>query len=193
MILVSKKIDTAIWTALDIGSPDVTVINLKTDASNITIYNFYCDQQHSKVITSTDNFAQERARNNRTLARNTHHIWLGDFNRHHPNWDNPRNVHFFTRHNLDMAQTLINTTTQHDLALPETTPTLRAMSTQNYTRPDNVLMLPFLHQLLTLCDMRAEDQPTKTDHFPIDIMINLELRKRKGTSEMSTGRHLQKT
>ena len=61
MILVSKKIDTTFWTALDVGSPDVTAINLKTDAGNVTIYNFYCDQQHSKAITTTDNFAQERA------------------------------------------------------------------------------------------------------------------------------------
>ena len=117
MILVSKRIDTALWTALDIGSPDITAINLKTDAGNMTIYNFYCDQQHSEAITSADNFAQERAQNSRNLTHSTHNIWLGDFNRHHPNWDDLRNVHLFTRNNLDMAQMLTDTTTWQNLVM----------------------------------------------------------------------------
>jgi len=36
-------------------------------------------------------------------SSNEHMIWLGDFNRHHPEWDEERNSHLFTRENLDEA------------------------------------------------------------------------------------------
>ena len=80
MIQVSKQIDTTSWTAIDVGSSDVTAITLKTDASNVAIYNFYCDQQHSEAITTADKIIQEQLRNNRNQAQHTHNIWLGDFN-----------------------------------------------------------------------------------------------------------------
>ena len=33
-------------------------------------------------------------------------IWLGDFNRHHPMWDEERHAHLFTRAALEVAQLL---------------------------------------------------------------------------------------
>ena len=67
-------------------------------------------------------------------------IWLGDFNRHHPLWDEERNVHLFTTANLDAAQPLLNLLATYGMkmALPKGIPTLEAMNTKNYTRPDNV-------------------------------------------------------
>ena len=35
-------------------------------------------------------------------------IWLGDFNQHHPQWEEERNCHLFTWQNLDASQTLID-------------------------------------------------------------------------------------
>jgi len=51
-----------------------------------------------------------------------HIIWLGDFNRHHPMWDEDHNAHLFMRTNLDGAQHLINVVIELNLkmALPKT-------------------------------------------------------------------------
>ena len=62
-------------------------------------------------------------------------IWAGDFNRHHPLWDDPTNQHLFTTHNLTEAQKLIDLTEKHNLeqVLPPGIPTLQALVTGNWT------------------------------------------------------------
>lgn len=50
-----------------------------------------------------------RGRNARAReGENEQFIWLGDFNRHHPIWDEERNAHLFTRGALDAAQPLLD-------------------------------------------------------------------------------------
>jgi Endonuclease-reverse transcriptase len=105
-------------------------------------------------------------------------IWLGDCNRHHLMWDELRNSHLFTRANLDEAQTLLDVIAEHDLhiALPKELPTLKAMATGNYTRTDNIFISSALAENLVSCKTIPEDQPPKTDHFPVDTMIKLSVR-----------------
>ena len=54
-----------------------------------------------------------------------HVIWVGDFNRHHPAWDNPEDTRLFTQHALEVAELLIKATAdlRLDSALPAGTPT----------------------------------------------------------------------
>ena len=68
-------------------------------------------------------------------------IWLGDFNRHCPEWDEERNTHLFTRSNPNNIQLLINATTKYDLqmALPKYIPMLTIMC-RNLTRTNNVFI-----------------------------------------------------
>jgi len=42
-------------------------------------------------------------------------VWLGNFNRHHPLWDEGRNAHLFTRSNLEKAQEIIDLAANYDL------------------------------------------------------------------------------
>jgi len=102
-------------------------------------------------------------------------IWLSDFNRHHPYWDEDRNTHLFTAANIERAQTVLDIATVHDMemALPKDIPTLRANNSQNLTRPDNVFMSYSLLDLLTYCNAEPERQPVKTDHFPIITKVDV--------------------
>ena len=90
-------------------------------------------------------------------------IWLGNFNRHHPQWGNQQKTHLFTRSNLDEAQILINAIIDYNLqmTLPKRLPTLIAMSTGNYTRTDNIFISSTLIEKLTTCTTVLEDQPAK--------------------------------
>jgi hypothetical protein len=50
MILINRSITTDTWAALYIGHPDVTGIEVKTHASVVLIFNFYCNSTHSQSI-----------------------------------------------------------------------------------------------------------------------------------------------
>ncbi|EPS99056.1 hypothetical protein FOMPIDRAFT_1091593, partial [Fomitopsis schrenkii] len=80
-------------------------------------------------------------------------LWLGDFNRHHPIWEDERNTHLLTAKYLDDAQPLLNLLSAFDfrMLLPPAIPTLEAASTKNHTRPDNVFASPELEETLIRC------------------------------------------
>ena len=51
-------------------------------------------------------------------------MWCGDFNRHHPMWDEERNRHLFTVQALEESLKLITLAADHDMymALPKIFP-----------------------------------------------------------------------
>ena len=104
-----------------------------------------------------------------------HVIWLGDFNSHHPMWDQNRNTHLFTRSNLDKAQTIIDMMARYNLQmiLPKNILTLCTMVSRNYTQPDNVLASSSLHKHILECKTTLEEWPTKIDHIPIIMTLNM--------------------
>ena len=54
-----------------------------------------------------------------------HVLWVGDFNRHHPYWDDPSDDRLFTNEAIEAAEKLIKVVADAglDLALPSSTPT----------------------------------------------------------------------
>ncbi|EPS97081.1 hypothetical protein FOMPIDRAFT_1099446, partial [Fomitopsis schrenkii] len=85
-------------------------------------------------------------------------IWLGDFNRHHPIWEDERNTHLLTETYLDNAQPLVNLLSVFDfqMLLPPATPTLEAANSKNHTRPDNVFASQELVGSLVRCRTAPE-------------------------------------
>jgi hypothetical protein len=67
-------------------------------------------------------------------------IQAGDFNRHHPLWDNNEDIHLFTQQANRFAEGIIELIAAYNLimALPKGIPTLQHMVTGRYSRPDNV-------------------------------------------------------
>ena len=108
-------------------------------------------------------------------GNNTHMIWAGDFNRHHPLWDDNNDMHLFTNQALRNAEGLINLLVEHgmEMALPKGIPMLQHMCTKKFSMPDNFFCTANLSQLITKCKVRAQSRPTSTDHFPIETHINL--------------------
>ena len=47
MILVSKKLATSEWIAIDVGSPNITGVKIRMKNTNIAIHNIYCNCSHS--------------------------------------------------------------------------------------------------------------------------------------------------
>jgi endonuclease/exonuclease/phosphatase family metal-dependent hydrolase len=102
-------------------------------------------------------------------------VWAGDFNRHHPLWDDDKDTHLFTRQALRDTEGIIELMAEYGMvmALPKGIPTLQHMRSKNYSRPDNVICTATLQPYVVKCEVNARYRPTSTDHFPIITNINL--------------------
>src|SRR6202040_1378420 len=121
-ILVSPRLDTAQWMDLSIDSPDVTGIQIWGDFGTIRLINIYNDCKHSAAIhtvrawldetdtppAATPPGPEDPAPLHRPPKHPVHDILLGDFNCHHPLWDDDRNTQLFTTDALAQAQPLLD-------------------------------------------------------------------------------------
>jgi len=175
--LVNRRVAADAWTPLPIDSQDVTAIQLQGDYGTIRIINIYNDCNHNDSLTAVVNYLREpRARACTKLPLSF--IWLGDFNRHHPLWDEERNNHLFTNAALELTRPLLDMIGRYHMkmALPKDIPTLKASSTGNLTRVDNVFCSESLLNAVISCDIEPDRQPVKADHYPVitvlDVAVN---------------------
>lgn len=137
-MLISKKLSMNMWSPVTIPHPDVTAVTIKTEHASVHIFNLYVDRGHDTVL-----HAAARATKRLCMEEGAHEfIWLGDFNRHHPRWDDHGNAHLFTRQNLERAELLTRYLAEFgmDMALPPGVATLEATRTKNRTRPGQRLL-----------------------------------------------------
>lgn len=172
LLLISKKLSTNGWKEVAFKSADVTAIELTTHTQKIQIINVYNDGNHDKTIELLDDHL-------RALPRSTKIIMLGDFNRHHPCWDEPRNSHLFTEARLSAAEKLLDLLATYGLTmiLPAGRPTHELSTTKNYSRLDNVFVTESLAEQLDLCTALETPRLPATDHFTVHTKINFRCEK----------------
>ncbi|CAK5280784.1 unnamed protein product [Mycena citricolor] len=165
-----------ILEAYTLNSLDLTGIEITRGDEVIRVINVYnaCDHNETLVV-----LRQYLANATRHTPNNDpiHYVWAGNFNRHHPLWDEDRNQHLFTNRNLRLADPLLQMLARHSMVmvLPKNIPTLKAHSTGNYTRVDNVFCSADLAKSFTLCNTAPTLRPPCTDHMPIlsELIINV--------------------
>ena len=175
VIWVNKHLETKDWKIIDIpNTNDITAIQLNGIYGTISIFNIYNDCTHSRNETLLQNYLNAHI-NDLSGSEDSHMIWAGDFNRHHPLWDDDKDTHLFTNQALRKAEGIIALLAEHEMtmALPKGIPTLRHMRTKKYSRPDNIFCSSNLQQYITQCEVTAESRPTSTDHFPIITHFDL--------------------
>ena len=90
IILINANISTDTYTQLKIHHSDITAICLKGVFGHCTIFNIY----NNCTNNSTTDALHTYLRSNMATALPTptdHMLWLRDFNRHHPLWEEDRN------------------------------------------------------------------------------------------------------
>ena len=93
LTLVRTRISTNNWTQTPIDSLDVVAICLTSARGTLHVYNIYNDCTHSDTIYTLSRHLQARSRRNRQRTGEDAEggdIWLGDFNRHNPWWEDAR-------------------------------------------------------------------------------------------------------
>jgi endonuclease/exonuclease/phosphatase family metal-dependent hydrolase len=106
----------------------------------------------------------------------SHVLWVGDFNHHHPLWEEMRNQHLF---NYIHAQPLIDLIANYGMIqlLPLGIPTLQSTSSKNWTRPDNVFGMEHTNNTLIECTTDPSQRDPCTDHVPIITILELTIPK----------------
>jgi ribonuclease HI len=178
VILVNAKLDTNCWTQIDVQHQDITAIRIQGEFGSTVIFNIYNDGTHSRTVEYLDRYV---TRNLRMLCpRETDHmLWMGDFNRHHPIWDEDRNGHLFTAKALEEAGRLLELLADFDMqmVLPKGIPTLQANGTGNWTRPDNVWCTRHTEESISSCRTDPARRGPSTDHVPILTVLEIPVPK----------------
>ena len=181
VIWVNSELSSNSWKAMNIsGNNDLTAIQLKRGNRKLMIIDIYNACTHSRTLTWLQQFMQEE-RIDIGEGNNNHILWCGDFNRHHPLWDDKADKHLFTPQAIREADILIRMIVDEglEMALPSGIPTLKHMVTNLYSCPDNVWCSPELIPLITHCNVDSYLQPPCTDHFPIITIIDIPQERNK--------------
>jgi exonuclease III len=156
------------------GNNDIMAIQIKTPEGQLTIFNIYNNCTHSRTLTRLRQYIQ--AEQHQVITNeNNHIVWAGDFNRHHPLWDNDADERLFTTQATRDAEVLLSMVVDKGLvmALPKGLPTLKHMVSNQYSRPDNVWCSRGLTNFIVRCDVDSFLQPPNTDHFPIVTIVDI--------------------
>ena len=166
IILVNTNLSTEHYEQIQFQSADVTGISIKTELTSLIILNVYNDCNHNAALEKITNFLEQRFPDDH-IPDDQHVIIAGDFNRHHEWWECESNPHL--RSSEAMVQPLLDLVNRFDLrmTLPAGIPTLQALSTGNWTRPDNTWCSNHTADLFTLCDTSPGLRGPNTDHVPI--------------------------
>ena len=171
-MLVNKSIPSNTYRALPIFSADVMGIELLTNSGKLTLMNVYNSCTDNGAILTLSNYLQA-TNYSVNRADDDHMYWMGDFNRHHPTWEESRNEHLNSPDELITPLLELIATYDMVLALPQGIPTLQAFGTGNWTRPDNVWKLGTPVDIMISCDVKPNLRPIKTDHLPIITILDL--------------------
>ena len=174
--LVNKSLNTNAWQQIPFPSPDVVIIQLRGTFGRCTIFNIYNDCTSKRTEEQLSSFLETKIARIRPSA-DDHMLWLGDFNRHHPLWDEDRNTQLFTNQYLDAAQPLIDLIADYGMimTLPKGLPTLQASRSKNWTRPDNVFCTDHTEASFISCTTNPALRGPCTDHVPILSILELEV------------------
>ena len=172
--LINSKISTNAWKQIDFPSADVVITQISTSQGQCTIINIYNDGKHDETINELEQFFTDKIRILRP-NKNDHILWLGDFNRHHPLWDEDRNSQLFTPAALASSQRILDILADYGMTqlLPKDIPTLQSSSSHNWTRPDNVFATEQTCLALISCDTDPESRGPNTDHVPILTVLDM--------------------
>jgi hypothetical protein len=119
--LIRVDLSTKSWNQIDFPSSNVIVTQLSSQWGKVTIFKIYNDGNSDETLKQ---LAEFHRRNQDILEHaeegKAHIVWLGDFNRHHPYWDNPEDTRLFMNEAIEATEKLIEilADTGLELALP---------------------------------------------------------------------------
>jgi len=146
-------------------------VHFRGDNGYLSIFNIYNEITNHDTIHCLDLFLNSNAQLIRPTSTDSI-LWLGDFNRHHPIWEDEANECLYEVE--EFISPLIDLLYKNDmlLALPKGIPTLQS-TTGNWTQPDGVWRSNAPDDPIIRCDVVPSIRPPLADHLPIITILNL--------------------
>ena len=175
LLLINASINLDNWEQISVPSGDITAVVIRGTESDLLLYNVYNDGENDTSLNAL--ISAHNTVSAIPNAKHRHIIWLGDFNRHHPVWDNANDTRLFTDEALTSAERLIEAIADAglEMALPAGLPTHIHNVTKQWTRLDHVFISDYSLSSVISCDTRPEFRGIKTDHLPIVTELDLEI------------------
>ena len=176
LLLLHTDLSMDTWNQMDLQSGDVTAVQITGPWGKLNIFNIYNEGKSNGTLRMLAKFHDEnQVMLGSSDPATSHTIWLGDFNRHHPYWDDPNDTRIFTREALKAAEVLIEVIAEVglEMALPSGTPTHYHNVMKQWTRLDQVFLSEHSDNVLITCDTLPAHRGIKTDHLPILMELNL--------------------
>ena len=114
LLLVSNMVSLSAWSQISVDLSDVTAVLINMEDCDVMIWNIYINCNHSLALNMLQN-SMNQVREG--CQHRTQFVVLGDFNRHHPMWDNEKDTQLFTRAYLDQVQELIDLMGNQDMEM----------------------------------------------------------------------------
>ena len=173
ILLINTNLSTDCYSALPVMHSDITAVRFKGDNGYLSLLNIYNEITNNDTLTYLDSFLTRNAHIVRPSVRDCV-IWVGDFNRHHPMWEEDANERLFEP--ADYIAPFIDLLYRNEmlLALPKGIPTYQSAAS-TWTRPDNVWRCNTPDDPILRCDVIPTIRPPLADHLPVITIVNLPL------------------
>ena len=173
ILLINTNISTDSYSIIPVMHSDVTAVRFKGDHGFLSLFNIYNEITNNDTINYLDSFLDRHEH----LVRHSgadNVVWLGDFNRHHPIWEDDSNERLFEP--TEFISPLLDLLYKNEmlLALPKGIPTYQTAA-GNWTRPDNVWRSSSPDDPISRCDVVPAMRPPMADHLPIVTELALPL------------------
>jgi len=177
MTFIGSMLSSDSWNQLDFRSSDVTVIQLNGSWGKLTIFNIYNDSSSNNMLRQLANYHHSNQDKIGHVEKGTAHVlWVGDFNRHHPYWDDLTDTRLFTFNAMEAANRLIEVVADANLELVLLIglPTHKHNVTKWWSQLDQVFLSDYSENILTSCETLPEQRGINTDHIPILMELKLD-------------------
>ena len=122
------------------------------------------------MLTYLDSYLDRNAQLVRP-SRQDSVVWLGDFNRHHPIWEDDANERLFETEEYIAPLIELLYKNKMLLTLPKGIPTFQ-LAAGSWTRPDNVWHCNTPDDPIARCDVISAIRPPLADHLPVITILD---------------------
>ena len=173
IILINTNLSTDCYTILPLIHSDITAVRFRGNNGFLSLFNIYNEITNNDTLTYLDAYLDRNAHLVRP-SRQDSVVWLGDFNRHHPIWEEDANERLFESE--EYITPLIELLYKNEmlLALPKGIPTFQSAA-GSWTCPDNVWRCNTPDDPIARCDVIPAIRPPLADHLPIITILDLPL------------------
>ena len=173
ILLINTNLSTDCYSILPVMHSDISAVRFKGDNGYLSLFNIYNEITNNGTLTYLDSFLMQNAHVIRPSVLDCI-IWIGDFNRHYPMWEEDSNKKLFEPANYIAPLIDLLYRNKMLLALPKGIPNYQP-ATCTWMRPDNVWQCNTPDDPIHRCDVIPVIRPPLADHLPVMTIVDMPL------------------